>query len=97
MKNIFIAALIGASAFLPSAAEAAYRTGEMRDWEHPWGYRGVVSERGTNEWDSFAFDGPNGVEYMEVHCKTKDWKSQGYNANVPGFHDAVMYDWCKDF
>ena len=97
MTRFIIAALVGTATLLPTAVQASYQAGEMRNWKHPWGYTGFVSERQSGEWDSFAFDGPKGTEYMEVQCQTKNWKSWGFNTNVAGFHEAVLDAWCVNY
>ena len=98
MKNIIIsAALLASSAISPLAASAKPPTGELRQITHPWGYDVLVVERGSAQWDTLAFEGPNGLEVVEVHCQSKDWESYGYNANVAGLHDALVRQWCGNF
>ena len=93
MKNIIIAALTSA-ALLPSAAVASNLEGTPKDFQHPWGYDGMVIERGLYDYDTFAFIGPKGLEIVDVNCNLKEWYSRGYNSEISGFHDAVLTQWC---
>ncbi len=96
-KFILGTALLATTAIAPLAASAKPPAGNLFERNHPWGYSGVVVERGSAQWDTLAFDGPNGLEVVEIHCQTKDWVSHGYNADVPGLHDALVRDWCGNF